>query len=316
MNPKIQTLLDQVNQTYPGTVMVRVGQENSGELHPDHVSQDALADRLLIEVPDQTQADFVLGNELLKMLLALNGIMPQIFFALSFHDQDLDDQLISLATRMHRVVVHAITYQELAQHGLTDEDTVAAYRAGLAAGVSPESDEIDGESLWRLLAVMDALVFANRIEGTDGLLADLDENYPRAYVAAKSLVDPILSADLKQPRQLRRLVVQTFTGVDQTLTDWELPSVNAREYVTLTSVLSKRQLSLPVKQVFDIFHSEMFDIQTQQTAFVGLNKGDQQNSFVIAPPADEADRPAFFRELYDLPVGELFQKLALPYIER
>ena len=128
-------------------------------------------------------------------------------------------------------------------------------------------------------------------------------------------MSPILTADLKQSRHIRRQITQLFASVDNTLTEWGKPTVNAKEYVTVTSVLSQRQLELPVSQVFTIFHSEMTDFQTKKTAYVGLNQVDSQNSFVITKP-DNQDSADFFKALYKMKVGDLFKQLALPYINR
>ncbi|GMA69600.1 hypothetical protein GCM10025879_08460 [Leuconostoc litchii] len=315
MNPKIKDLLDNVNNIYPGTVMTRVNGEETGELHIDQASQEILGQRLLIELENKTESDFLLGNELLKMLLTLNGITPQVFFALTFNDETLDEQLIQIATRMHRVVIHAITYRELAKQQITTLETANAYFAGLHEELTPETGEIDDESLWRLLMILDALAFADTINAQH-FVSDLQRDYPLAYTAAKKLVQPILSADLKQARHIRHRIISLFTGVDEVLVQWGKPTINAKEYVTVTSVLSKRQLELPVNQVFTIFHSEMTDYQTQKTAYVGLSKTDTQNSFVVSPPENEADKPDFFKELYALKVSDLFRKLSLPYIER
>lgn len=316
MNPKVKSLLDAVNQLYPGTVMSRVGTENTGALHIDRVNQEVLGQRLLIEVAEETESDFLLANELLKMLLTFNGITPQVFFALTFNDDKLDEQLIQIATRMHRVVVHAITYRELASKQMLTQQTADAYLAGVQSELTPENGDLDDESLWRLLMVLDALVFADNLVEASDFTAVLANNYPLAYTAAQTLAETILRADLKQSRQIRHQMVTLFVGLDDVLKKWGKPTVNAKEYVTLTSVLSQRQLALPVNQVFTIFHSEMTDFQTKKTAYVGLNKGDEQNSFVITPPENEADRPAFFKALYAMKVSELFKKLALPYIER
>lgn len=312
MNPKIQTLLKAVNDLYPGTVMTRVGGAATNELHIDRVSQEVFEDRLLIELAEGTESDFLFGNELLKMLLTLNGVTPQIFFALTFEDDTLDQQMIQIATRMHRTVVHAITYRELQQQGLITDETRQAYLAGVKAELTAENGELDDESLWRLLTLLDALVFAD-VSGAD--FSELTTLYPLAATAAKKLIMPILAADLKQSRHIRRQITTLFGGVDEVLTAWGKPTVNAKEYVTLTSVLSDRQLTLPVSQVFTIYHSEMIDFQTKKAAFVGLGQVDSQNSFVISQP-DDQDSAAFFKTLYQMKVGDLFKQLALPYIHR
>lgn len=312
MNPKIQTLLTAVNGLYPGTVMTRIGGPATDELHIDRVSQALFEDRLLIELAEGTESDFLFGNELLKMLLTLNGVTPQLFFVLTFQDDALDQQLIQIATRMHRTVVHAITYRELQQKGIITDATQRAYLAGVKSELTVENGELDDESLWRLLALLDALVFADA-SGAD--FSELATLYPLAYTAATKLVAPILAADLKQPRHIRRQMTALFGGVDEVLTAWGKPTVNAKEYVTLMSVLSERQLSLPVSQVFTIYHSEMIDFQTKKSAYVGLGKIDSQNSFVVSKP-DDQDSATFFKALYQMKVGDLFHKLALPYIQR
>ncbi|MCO6183229.1 nitrate ABC transporter ATPase [Leuconostoc fallax] len=315
MTPNIQKLLDTVNEIYPGTVMVRDSGPASGRLLVDRIHQSVLGERLLIELEDSTAADFQIGNELLQMLLTLNNIMPQVFFALSFDDEGLDDQLIQIATRLHHVVLHAITYQELAKKGILTRETATAYLAGIQDSLTPENGELDDESLWRLLTLLDALVFAQFVPEKD-FLTTLQTTYPIVYTAAKQLVEPILQADVTSSRQLRRQVVQLFTHVDEVLAKWGKPTINANEFVTVTSVLSKRQLNQEVRQVFDIFHSEMLDFQTKKTAYVGLNKTDRQNSFVLTFSDDESQKPAFFKEIYAMTVEALFKKLALPYIER
>jgi hypothetical protein len=312
MKPKLDSLLTAVNDIYPGQVMVRVGQEASGELHVGAVEQSALGTRLLLEVPDATAADFQIGTELLQMLLQLNNAVPQIFFALTFDKEALDDQLIQIATRLYRIVLHAITYPELAQKGLLTDEVKAAYLAGIRADISPEEGELDDQSLWRLLVLLDALVF---LADDQDAKATLQAAYPLAYKAAQDLIAPILQADLTQGRQVRKRIVALFTGVDDVLMQWGKPTVNAREYVTVSVVLSERQLQLPVKQVFDIFHSEMLDFRTKERAYVGLTKSDRQNSFVLSVPETD-NQPAYFTALYAMTVKELFDELGMPYLTR
>ncbi|MBS9338621.1 nitrate ABC transporter ATPase [Fructobacillus sp. M2-14] len=322
MTPKIETLLEQVNQTFPGTVMVRVGNEEDKTMRLDRAKQSSLADRLLVEVPDKTEADFVIGDELVRLLLSLNGIVPQIFFGLTFEDEGLDAQLVNIATRLHRSVLHAISFNELAKQGLMTESAANAYQAGIDDELDPEEDDVDKQHLFRILTMLDAAVFTTTMKkhGLKDLAKKMDsqnqKTYPKAFAAAKALADPIVSADLKDSRSIRKAVVRVFAGLDEILVKAELPVVNAKQYVTLTPVLSERQLNGPVKNLFEVFHSEMNDFASKEKAYVGLGKQDQQNTFVIAPPKNPDDRPQFFKELYELPVRELLEKLALPYILR
>ncbi|MDD9138051.1 nitrate ABC transporter ATPase [Fructobacillus sp. CRL 2054] len=322
MTPKLEVLLEQVNQTYPGTVMVRTGQEKSGRLRLDQAKQSFLADRLLIEVPDQTEADFVIGNELLQLMLSLNGIVPQIFFGLTFEDDALDQQLVTIASRLHKMVMHGITYREMAKQGYLTADTASAFQAGIEDELTAEEGEIDGQHLFRLLSLVDAQILLavlkeqGLLEEAKGAEKAFSKLYPKANAEAKALAEPIMTADLKDSRTIRKTIVRLFAGLDELLEKDQLPTVNAKQYVTLAPVLSERQLAGPVKNLFEIFHSDMTDFASKEKAYVGLGKQDQQNTFVIAPPKNPADRPKFFKELYELPVKDLLEKLALPYIVR
>ncbi|MCK8617421.1 nitrate ABC transporter ATPase [Fructobacillus sp. M158] len=322
MTPKLTTLLEQVNQTYPGTVMVRTGEEESGRLRMDRSQQSFLADRLLIEIPDKTEADFVIGTELLQLLLSLNGIVPQIFFGLTFEDEALDQQLVTIASRLHKMVMHGISYREMAKQGFLTAETATAFQAGIEDELTAEEKDIDGQHLFRLLSLVDAQIF-NKVLAENKLAeaakqadAQYKTLYPKANAAAKSLSELIVTADLKDSRTIRKTIVRVFAGLDELLEKADLPTVNAKQYVTLAPVLSERQLNGPVKNLFEIFHSEMTDFASKEKAYVGLGKQDQQNTFVIAPPKNPADRPKFFTELYALSVRELLEKLALPYILR
>lgn len=92
--------------------------------------------------------------------------------------------------------------------------------------------------------------------------------------------------------------------------------MNNQEFTTLSSVLSERQLRLEVRQLFELFHSDMVDIKTQRRAYVGINRADGQNSFVISAPKPEDDTPDYYKDIYGMTVADLFKKMEMPYIIR
>lgn len=81
-------------------------------------------------------------------------------------------------------------------------------------------------------------------------------------------------------------------------------------------MLSERQLGLKVKQLFEVYHSELIEVNSNTKAYVGFNRVDDQNSFVIANPKGDQDNPEFFKDVYDKTVKELFDELKMPYIIR
>ena len=73
-------------------------------------------------------------------------------------------------------------------------------------------------------------------------------------------------------------------------------------------------MRLPLAQVYDIKHTDMIDRNTEKTAYVGLNKTDEQNSFVISAP--EEHQPIFFKELYKTSVREVLEQIGQPFVVR
>ena len=61
--------------------------------------------------------------------------------------------------------------------------------------------------------------------------------------------------------------------------EWGLPALHNNEYTTLSPVLSARQLRLEMRQVFEIYHSDMKERGTDKRAYVGLRRSDGQLHF-------------------------------------
>jgi hypothetical protein len=87
------------------------------------------------------------------------------------------------------------------------------------------------------------------------------------------------------------------------------------EFATLGSVFSERQLRLSVKQLFQIFHSDLHEKAQDTRGFVGLGISDQQNAFVVPTPKDMPS-DEYFRELYAKNVKDFFEEMKMPYTIR
>ena len=96
--------------------------------------------------------------------------------------------------------------------------------------------------------------------------------------------------------------------------EWGLPALHNNEYTTLSPVLSERQLRLSLRQVFEIYHSDMKERGTSKRAYVGIRRSDGQNSFTM--PAPNPETPAEFKRLYVQPVKEFLEQHSIPYIVR
>jgi hypothetical protein len=307
-------LLNQVNNVYPGSIVLRGGDEASGVLLADQVSTDILGTRLMIEVSDATAPDFSASHELLSMLLKLSGY-PQLYFQLDASEESLTEQLMVMSTYLYRPVLNAIIYREQGKHELLTDGVVAAYAKGVLQTLTKEVSGDQSEGALRLLTLLDARVLMHYVSGDTQKYKDtLADTFPEAWQAAGVLFDQLAIESIDDPASLHRGVVAAFNGFDAQMIAWGLPELHAAEFATLTPVLSERQLRLTVSQVFEIKHAVYKNHSNGEEAYIGLAKNDGQNSFVIVPPTDA--QPAWFKELYQTSVKELLDAMNQPYIVR
>lgn len=314
INSETQSLLDAVNELFLGKVELQfIGQLQSGYVRHDQAQAVQDKDSIMIQVSDLTAPDYTASHELLHILMTLRGF-PQIFFAISTGDTQLDQQLMMLGTELYDTVCHIVVVSEQRKHHLIDDEIEAKYLKGVQATITPEPDPVDDKMTLRLLTLVDALVFF----GADNqkINAQLTKDYPTAFAAAKKLYDLITEKPVDSPFSLRRNIVKLFKAFDDQLQDWGLPPINMQEFATVSNVVSKRQLRLEVRQMFELYHSDMVDIKSKRRAYVGINRADDQNSFVISAPTKNNDNPEYYKAIYSMTVEELFKQLQMPYILR
>ncbi|WP_072152672.1 IpaB/EvcA family protein [Weissella viridescens] len=312
-------LLDQVNQLYPGSIVLHGSGDASGIINHEQVTTDVLGERLAIQVTDATAPDFTATHELLHMMLGLGGF-PQVFFQLKVADNDdLTEQMIVMSTYLYRPALHAIIYKEQKQHGLITNDVLNGYVKGVEAELTPEtSDDEQSQAALRIMLLLDAQVLFSVLDN-DQIKAkqtELMDLYPVAWAAASEILAAMQPEKITNALGLHRAVVAAFTTFDEQMAKMQLPLLNAKEFATLTPVLSERQLRLTVNQIFNIKHVDLLDETTNQTAYIGVTKQDGQNSFAISAPEEETQRAEFFKELYQLSVSELFDQTEQPYTLR
>ncbi|MHC8517888.1 IpaB/EvcA family protein [Weissella confusa] len=309
-------LLNQVNQVYPGSVVLRGSGEATGKLTHDQVSTDMLGTRLMVEVTDATAPDFSATQELLNMMLTLSGY-PQVYFQLKSEDINMTDQLMVMSTYLYQPALRAITYKEQAKHGLVTAAVVKAFANGVMSTLTPEAKNDRSEAALRLLTLLDARVFMNAVPSDVDTAIYTDsfaDAFPEAWEAAGNIFATMKVDDIKDPFTVHRAVIAAFKGFDAQMIAWNLPELQALEFATLTPVLSERQLRLPLAQVFDIKHTEMTDRNTEKSAYVGLSKSEGQNSFVISAP--DENQLEFFKALYQTPVREVLEQIGQPFVVR
>lgn len=310
----ITDLLSAANTLYPGNVGVRFGNTNAGYVRHDQAQQVMEDGDLTVQVNDVTAPDYTASHELLHLLLLLQGF-PQITFNLTTRDERLDEQLMAIAMELYDTVSHVLVVSKQREHGLIDADIEDLYVKGVYATIEPEvPGKDDAMMTLRLLTLTDLLVF---FDGSlPAKLADqVVSDFPTTWPAAQTLYGVITEKAVETPFAMRRAVVKLYKAFDEQMTAWHLPLLHGTEFVTVQNVLSERQERLEVRQLFDIYHSDMLDKNKHTRAYIGLNKGDRQNAFVLpAPSQKKSDQ--FFKETYDKSVKDLFNDLQVPYTKR
>ncbi|GKT03041.1 IpaB/EvcA family protein [Furfurilactobacillus sp. WILCCON 0119] len=315
LTPAVQALLDQVNDLFPGTVMVQFGDHHAGYVRDDQVQQHVLKDRLLIWVDDITAPQYSAAHELTHLLLLLQGF-PQVYFNLTLGDEALDTQLMALTTQLYNIANHMVIFPALAGHDLIDDTVKSQYYDGIFATVEPETGKRDDDqNALRLLVMLDALVFFG--DAISDHEDELQTNFPLTFAAAQKLFATITEKPVTSPFGMRRALVKLFKAFDDQLTDWGLPALNSTAFTSVTSVLSDRQLRLEVRQLFEVFHSDLQNKATGERAYVGLNRSDRQNAFVLTPPAQADDEGAsYFKGIYDMTVKDFLEQQHIAYSVR
>lgn len=312
LNDDTQELLDEVNRLYPTNVFVQFHGKKSGYVRHDQTEQMNLPGGLFITVTDLTEPNYTASHELLHLLMVLRGF-PEIFFELSLGTKELNEQMMIMATDLYNVVAHRVVVSEQRKHNLINERIEQEYLKGILHTLTDEGEKADDERTLRLLTVLDALVFYG--DHLPKYEDQLKQHYPLALTAAKKLYAKITEKPVDSPFGMRRMVVKLFRLFDEQMQDWGLPKLNNNEFTTLSPVLSKRQLRLHVDQLYDIYHSGMDSRETGRKAYVGLAKGDHQNSFVISAPKGDYSSNDMLK-FYHESVETLLKNLNVPFIVR
>ena len=312
LNAANQELLKQVNELYPeGTVFVQFHGEKSGYVRHDQATQKTLPGGLFIIVTDLTAPNYTASHELLHLLMLLRGF-PQIFFQLSLGDKQLDEQMMIMSTDLYNVAMHRVVVAKQRKHGFIDEQIEQEYLKGVEHTLTPEGEKGDEEKTLRLLTLLDALVFYG--DHLDQYEETLKAKYPEALAAAKKMYATITAKPIKTPFDMRRSIIKIYSLFDQQMQEWNLPALHNNEYTTLSPVLSERQLRLSLRQVFEIYHSDMKERGTKKRAYIGIRRSDRQNSFTM--PAPQLETPEMFKRIYAQPVKKFLEQHSIPYIVR
>ncbi|GEL15662.1 hypothetical protein [Pediococcus cellicola] len=313
LSEEVQKLLAQVKEATNEKIVLDYGDQKSGFVRYDQSYQTRQDQQLVLHIRDITAPDYTVSHELLHALMDLKKY-PAIHFNLTSGHQDFDEQLMIITTTLYDTATHLQIYRWQEAHHLLTEAVRDAYLKGVVHTIKPEEEgKVDGMMHLRLMTILDALVFYG--DQFEQVASQFEHDYPMALEGAKNIYQILMQKPVDSPFTLRRTLVKLYAAFDQQLEKWHLPVVGSSEFVTVDSVLSRRQLRLEVRQLFQISHSELQEQATQKRAYIGLGMTDRQNAFVLpAPPKSQSE--VFFKQLYDMSVAEFFEKFHLTYTIR
>ena len=315
LNKTVQKLLQQIQKEQHCEVDIQYKDSHAGFVRHDQVRHYFKDGKLVLEVLDQTDVNYVISHELLHVMLSLQPI-PKISFNLRSGHPELDRKYIATGMELYDILMHFFVYQRQCELGLINNQVAELYLKGILAVLKPEPDE--GHDEWNVLRtvnILDALVFfqANQEE----ILPKLQELYPQTTFQAQKLFKLITLKPLDSTFNIRRALVRLYKGFDEALASYGLYEMNLNTYVSVTPVLSKHQLNLMVRQLFDIFHTDLQEKVHFKNAYVGRMKTDQQNTFVIPQPkGNEQTRTKIFQKIYETPVDQYLNSSGVFYLKR
>lgn len=310
---RTKELIKKVEEKFPAGVEIEFKDPKKvGYLRHDQAQHYLHGGKLKIDVYDQTEPNYTIAHELLHFLLMFENT-PQVAFNLTTGDSNRDHKFMVAGIDLYDTVLHTKVYAKQRKLGFIDDRIEELYLKGVLAILKPEpKGKRDEWMVLRTVTLLDALVFY--ADDLDLVLPKFKENYPLSLAAAQKLYALMTAKPLKTAFELRRGVVRLWKSFDKQLSDWNLLAMQLNDFITLTPVLSERQLRLETSALFEFYHTPWQENLTFKTAYIGRFKVDGQNTFILPDLGKEpAER---FKELYAMPVKELLEDLGVEYLLR
>lgn len=315
LNSQVQELIQEVERVQPNKVKIHYHDKKSGFVRHDQVQHDVHNGNLIIDVLDQTDVNYLVAHELLHFMLTFEKL-PQISFNLESGSPKLDTKYIATGVELYDILMHFFVYQRQRAMNLINDRVEDLYFKGILAVLKPEpKDHQDDWMVLRTINLLDALIFFQ--DQQENTLPKLRELYPKATSQAEKLYTMLLSKPLDSAFNVHRTLVKLYKAFDNALQNYGLNPMNLNTYVSVTPVFSARQLRLEVRQLFEIFHTEMKEKMHFRTAYIGRTRNDQQNCFVISEPkGNAAQRSVEFQHIYETSVGKYLDSIGVSYLKR
>lgn len=313
LNPKVQELLDQANRGFDKPINVKVADSKSGVLRNTNGDTEVTPEGVgTITISDSTNVDYTLSHELWHILLQEMGY-PTTGTAVHTENKEFDDQLRAIAGGLEAAIIHSLIANWQMQNNVIDHDVLLAVRKGVEEDTPVETDVVDdGDVLTRIFNLLDGLVV---LGGPDSdMVSAWYSKYPRALDLASKLFQVVADARIDDARGYRVAIIKMFKKFNEVMAPMDI-DLDFAGFITVTPVLSTRQLRLSMNQLYLLQDSIYQSNKPHTTAYVARGIQDEQGAFVLQLEKNQT-QPQYFQNLYAKPLREVLDEFGIPYSER
>lgn len=281
-------------------IEIEVDNEKTDSFLNLNQSQHSVSGEVItIQITNSPNIEYMLIHELLHIKLDF-GDYSKIEFNLFSSDASFNQQAQTTAMALKEVIDHRLISNWEQIEKLRDEEIQDSLNQGTSALLAADGQAVDDEKLilYRTLIMLDNQYF--------------DKKYPQAYELAQTINESI--SEVTNKTQYHSALVQLFKIFDESIQKYGYIDLLHNQFVTITPVLSQRQLRLEVNQIFELVHTEFVN-QKNQRPYILETKSNLQNSGVIEFTQQEAT-PEFFQNTYQMKVADLLDKYQIDYIIR
>lgn len=306
---QVQQLFQEVQQQAQKKIIL----ESNGR-HEDWLAFDQSGHKvdasgnIHLQIAHSSVPDFTLAHELRHIEWELKDY-ARIKFPLTTAQPELDRQLKITASSLIGSVEHLFIMQKQRNQGEVTAAIEKEFEKGIYQNLAWQDVNLDNYFIYYTLVLLDILTLS---QGQD--LDHWQQHYIKAYSAASKLYQKI--AENKQPTtfSVRRQQIRLLELFTQLLVNNSYPFLPLNDFVLIEPVVSPRQLRLTLGQVFQIKHSKLKDLKTNERALILVELTDQQNSAILRFNHELSSEQ--YRKIYQLNVQEFLQMQQINYYLR
>ncbi|MDO1604628.1 hypothetical protein Q2T76_01005 [Lactobacillus sp. YT155] len=281
-------------------IEIEVDNEKTDSFLNLNQSQHSVSGEVItIQITNSPNIEYMLIHELLHIKLDF-GDYSKMEFNLFSSDASFNQQAQTTAMALKEVIDHRLISEWEQAEKVRDEEIQDSLNQGTSELLAADGQAVDDEKLilYRTLIMLDNQYF--------------DQKYPQAYELAQTINESI--SEVTNKTQYHSALVQLFKDFDESIQKYGYIDLLHNQFVTVTPVLSQRQLRLAVNQIFELVHTEFVN-QKNQRPYILETKSNLQNSGVIEFTQQETT-PEFFQNTYQMKVADLLDKYQIDYIIR